>query len=225
MSKFLDKCKKIDMNFNEFYNIVQPLSMTGKERINELFKSLEYIRENNIKGDLVECGVWKGGNILGIIEYLDFFKMTDRNVWLYDTFQGMTEPEDIDVDLNNHKAKNILDKVRCFIPIDEVKKNLSISNFPKEKIKYVIGDVEQTLKVDENIPSDISLLRLDTDWYQSTKIELETLYPKLIKNGVLIVDDYGHWRGSKKAVDDYFSLLELTPNIKHIDYTAIKIIK
>jgi hypothetical protein len=151
--------------------------------------------------------------------------MTDRNVWLYDTFQGMTEPEDIDVDLNNHKAKNILDKVRCFIPIDEVKKNLSISNFPKEKIKYVIGDVEQTLKVDENIPSDISLLRLDTDWYQSTKIELETLYPKLIKNGVLIVDDYGHWRGSKKAVDDYFSLLELTPNIKHIDYTAIKIIK
>jgi O-methyltransferase len=213
------------MKFEDFYNIVQPYSMTSKERINELFESLEYLRKNEIKGDFVECGVWKGGNILGIIEYLDFFKMTDRNVWLYDTFQGMTEPQDIDVDLNNHKAKNILDQVRCFIPIDEVQKNLSLSKFPKENIKYIIGDVEQTLKYDENLPLKISLLRLDTDWYQSTKIELEILYPKLLKNGVLIVDDYGHWKGSKKAVDDYFNSLELTPIIKQVDYTAIKIIK
>jgi hypothetical protein len=182
---------------------------------------LEHIRINNIEGDFVECGVWKGGNILGIMEYLNFHRMTNRNVWLYDTFQGMTQPEDIDVDLYERKASNILQEVMCYANVEDVKKTLSISNFPKENVKYVVGDVSETLDFNYNLPEKISLLRLDTDWYKSTLKELSVLYPKLNKNGVLIVDDYGHWKGSKTAVDEYFKNENII--IEKIDYTGVKI--
>jgi hypothetical protein len=210
------------MKLEDFIKIVEPYSMTSRDRIRELFFSLEYIRINDIKGDLVECGVWKGGNILGILEYLEFYKMYNFNVWLYDTFKGMTEPEGVDVDFQGVKADEW--KETCYSSLEEVKGNLSKSYFKSENIKYVVGDVEYTLDVKENLPEKISLLRLDTDWYKSTKKELEVLYPFLNKNGILIVDDYGHWKGSKKAVDEYFEKNNIT-NFEYIDYTAIKIMK
>jgi hypothetical protein len=213
------------MTNEEFLKIVKPYTMTSTERINELFNSLEHIRNNKIDGDFVECGVWKGGNILGIMEYLYYHNMTDRNVWLYDTFQGMTQPEDVDIDLKNQKASDILQNVLCYSSLNEVKKNLSNSKFPISNIKYIIGDVCETLDIQENIPNKISLLRLDTDWYKSTKKELEKLYPILSTNGVLIVDDYGHWEGSKKAVNEYFEKNNIKLDYKKIDYTGIKIVK
>jgi hypothetical protein len=213
------------MTNEEFLKIVKPYTMTSAERINELFNSLEHIRTNKINGDFVECGVWKGGNILGIMEYLYYHNMTDRNVWLYDTFQGMTQPEDVDIDLKNQKASDILQNVLCYSSLNEVKKNLSNSKFPISNIKYIIGDVCETLDIQENIPNKISLLRLDTDWYKSTKKELEKLYPILSVNGVLIVDDYGHWEGSKKAVNEYFEKNNIKLDYKKIDYTGIKIVK
>lgn len=207
------------MNKNDFINIVKPYTMTSVERISCLFDSLEYIRKNNIEGDLIECGVWKGGNILGMMEYLNFFKIYDKKIWMYDTFEGMTKPSDVDIDLNNTKAEQIFDTILCYSSIDEVKKNLSQSKFPIENLKIIIGDVVETLNISENTPDIISLLRLDTDWYFSTKKELEVLYPKLNKKGILIVDDYGHWQGSKKAVDEFFK--EKMINKKQIDYTGI----
>jgi len=219
MSKFYNNKK---MNKNIFIEIVKPYTMTSNERIIALFDSLEYIRKNNISGDIVECGVWKGGNILGIIEYLDYYEIYDKNVWLYDTFNGMTQPEEMDIDFFNRKAIDILQSIQCVSLIDEVKKNLSISKYPNEKIKYIIGDVEETLNNKLNLPNQISLLRLDTDFYKSTKKELNILYSILSENGVLIVDDYGYWQGSKKAVDEYFIEKIL---IEYIDDTGIKIIK
>lgn len=213
------------MTNKDFLNIVKPYTMTSIERINELFNSLEYIRTNKIDGDFVECGVWKGGNILGIMEYLYYHNMTDRIVWMYDTFQGMTQPEDIDVDLRNQKAFDILQQVLCYSSINEVKKNLSSSKFPSNNLRCVVGDICETLDYKNNLPNKISLLRLDTDWYQSTKKEMDVLYPLLSNEGVLIVDDYGHWQGSKKAVDEYFLKKGLKPIIEKIDYTGIKIIK
>lgn len=213
------------MDKNIFIELVKPFSMTSVERIGELFNSLEYIRKKNIDGDFVECGVWKGGNILGIMEYLNHYNMLDRKVWLYDTFAGMTPPEDVDVDLHENKAINILNSVMCESPLDEVIKTLSNSTFPIKNVMFIIGDVCETLNDEKNLPDKISLLRLDTDWYQSTKKEMDVLYPFLNNNGVLIVDDYGHWRGSKKAIDEYFLSKNLTPVIEKIDYTGIKIIK
>ena len=211
------------MNKETFRNIVKPYTMTSNERINSLYDSLEYIRENNIQGDFIECGVWAGGNILGIMSYLEYHNMNDRTVWLYDTFEGMTPPEDIDIDINGNKAQTILDSVMCIASLEKVKQNISLSKFPN--VKFVIGDIVETLNDKNNIPSCIALLRLDTDWYQSTKKEMEILYPLLSKKGVLIVDDYGHWKGSKIAVDEYFHNINQIPIIEQIDYTGIKIIK
>ena len=211
------------MNLTEFIQRVSPYTMTSIERITALYYSLEYIRENNISGDIVECGVWRGGNIKGIIDYLHFHNMKDKEVWLFDTFEGMTAPDENDVDLNSNKAEDIFDSVICYASLDSVKEVLQQSQFPQNRIHYVVGDILETLKEEKNIPKTISLLRLDTDWYQSTKIELEVLYPNLESFGVMIVDDYGHWQGSKKAVDEYFIDTDIV--FEKIDYTGIKMIK
>lgn len=212
------------MDLNFFIRTVQPYSMTSIERITELYNSLEYVRLNNIGGDIVECGVWKGGNILGIMEYLHYYNI-NKNIWLFDTFEGMTEPEENDVDLNNNHASKMLHipVVLAYSPIDEVKNNLSKSEFNKNNLRFIVGDVSKTLLNKNNVPENISILRLDTDWYKSTKDELTVLYPKLVNNGVLIVDDYGHWKESKQAVDEYFDGKNIV--IESIDYTGIKITK
>jgi hypothetical protein len=215
------------MDKDAFIKIVEPYSMTGIARITELYNSLEYIRINNIQGDFVECGVWKGGNILGIMEYLNYYGIY-ANVWAYDTFEGMTKPDDKDIDCFNKNASDVLTAnslFLCYSSLSEVKLNLSKSKFPKENLKYIIGDVIETLNHENNLPIKISLLRLDTDWYKSTKKEIEILYPLLENNGVLIVDDYGHWMGSRQAIDEYFQSINIVPNIKQIDYTGIKILK
>lgn len=214
------------MDKQSFYEKVYPFSMTSYERICTLFDSLEYIRNNNIEGDFVECGVWRGGNVLGIAEYLNYYKMLDRKVWLYDTFRGMTPPEDCDVDLRENKAEDVLradPSIMCIASLEDVKLTMSRTAFIRENIFYIVGDVSVTLLQNNNIPLKIALLRLDTDWYKSTKIELEILYPKLIQKGVLIVDDYGHWKGSKKAVDEYFNNQDIT--LEKIDYTGVRLIK
>ena len=207
------------MDKNKFIEIVKPYTQTGEERISALFESLEYIRTSQIKGDFVECGIWKGGNVLGILEYLDFYKIYDVKVCLYDTFSGQTKPDIIDENIHGGNAieminSNVFDY--NIISLNEVKEILSKTNFPIENIIYVVGDVEETLNNKENIPDKIALLRLDTDFYKSTKKELEILYPVLSNNGILIVDDYGYWKGSKLAVDEYFKSIKCEPEIYYL---------
>lgn len=213
------------MELNNFIKIVKPFTMTPEERIVDLFHSLEYIRLNNIEGDFVECGVWKGGNILGILEYLTFYNMTNNNVWLYDTFEGMTTPEDIDIDYMGEKYDNNNTETLCYSSIDEVKNNIQSTKYPMDKIKFIKGDICETLNFKVNRPQKISLLRLDTDWYKSTKKELEILYPLLSDKGVLIVDDYNHWQGCKEAVNEYFKNIGANLKFEEVDYSSIKVIK
>jgi O-methyltransferase len=204
------------MNFKKFYDLIQPYSITSKERIYGLYECLEEIRKNKIKGDMVECGIYTGGNILGICEYLSYYNITDVTVWGYDTFAGMTEPSALDIDTSGIKASDIFQQVKCECSYDFVINVLKKTNFPKEKIKLIVGDVLQTLN--EVTPNEISLLRLDTDWYESTKKELEILYPKLVNNGFLIIDDFGHWQGSQLATKEYFNN---NFNYKMFDYTGL----
>jgi len=204
------------MNIEKFYEIVQPYSITSRERIYGLYECLEEIRKNEIKGDIVECGIYTGGNILGICEYLNYYNIIDVTVWGYDTFTGMTKPSALDVDCSGKKADDIFQQVKCECSYDFVINLLKKTNFSKDKIKLIIGDVLKTLN--EDTPNKISLLRLDTDWYESTKKELEILYPKLVNGGFLIVDDFGHWQGSKKATEEYFNN---NFNYKMVDYTGL----
>lgn len=190
---------------------VKPFTMTSELRILSLLNSVEYIIDQKIQGDFVECGVWAGGSVMAIALKLHELGINDRKIWLYDTFEGMTEPETIDKKIKTGVAAKTLllasnkasgSTIWAVSSLDEVKSNLKTTGYDMNCFEFVVGPVEETLL--NKIPSQISILRLDTDWYKSTKIELEILWDKLVESGVLIVDDYGHWSGAKKAVDEFF---------------------
>ena len=157
---------------------------------------------------------------------------TDREIWLYDTFEGMSPPGNEDVDFRGEKAKTILEKLPksayeknswCVGTLEEVQKNLGTIAYPKDKIRYIKGMVEETIP--KEIPGQIALLRLDTDWYRSTAHELEHLFPKLVSGGILIIDDYGHWKGARKAVDEYFQKHQIKTILQRIDYSVRVMVK
>lgn len=205
-----------------FRHLVKPYSMTPIERIDCLHYLLDYVRTNKIQGDLVECGVWRGGNVFGMIKYLESYGIIDRNIWLYDTFSGMTLPDDEDKDILENKASDIFEEVLCMNSLEEVQALINNSTFyPKEKIKYVVGDICKTLLNKDNVPDKISLLRLDTDWYASTKTELEVLWDKLEVGAPCIIDDFGHWQGCKKAVYEFFGQRACDHEFFAADYTCV----
>ena len=190
-------------------------TMTSYQKLNFLLRSIEHVYNNKIDGDFVECGVWKGGNIILFKNMINKLNMQNKKIYAFDTFEGMTKPSDIDVDLRfkQEKAEDVMERspkdynihnIHSYYPIEKVKKNIIESCNDLENIKFIKGDVLKTLLISDNIPEKISILRLDTDWYESTKIELEILFPKLVNNGILIIDDYGDYKGCKKAVDEYF---------------------
>ncbi|MFL9831954.1 TylF/MycF/NovP-related O-methyltransferase [Flavobacterium sp. ST-87] len=210
---------------------VKDFTMTSPERIVSLIRAMEYININNIEGDIVECGVWKGGSIGACLLTLIKLNKLDNKIWLYDTFEGMNEPTDLDLDINGNLASDRMQNEDIEISwlwakaeLDIVKKNINSFEYPKENIYYVKGPVEETLMT-KQIPDKIAFLRLDTDWYESTKIELEILYSRLVPGGVLIIDDYGHWGGCRKAVDEFFGKMDFIPFFSRIDYTGRIIIK
>lgn len=185
-------------------------SLVSIDRLWAVIKATKYIVENNIEGDFVECGVWRGGCSLAMAMVLDDLK-ADKKIYLFDTYEGMTEPTEYDLTHSNVNAKDKFIKSKrndhnewCYASIEDVKsqfKKLDLEN----KAKFIKGDVLETLNEEINLPDKIALLRLDTDWYESTKHEMNILYPRLQKDGVLLIDDYGHWQGSRKAIDEYIS--------------------
>lgn len=225
-------------NHNDFeienIKISKMYSMTGEKRMSYLTKVINYIFQNKINGDFVECGVWQGGNLILMQRLIDYYNES-RSIYGYDTFEGMTDPNKNDIDINNQDASNLMHSERkvenadtqniwCYSSLDTVKKNL-MKYTKKDNLKLIKGDVKISLKDTKNLPEKISLLRLDTDFYESTKIELETLFPLVVKNGVIIIDDYGHWKGQKKAVDEYMSKNKISSFLFEVDYSCRIFIK
>jgi len=209
------------MNNTCIFKKIKHLTLLQYERIDCNINSIDYILDNNIEGDIVEIGVFKGGSILSMMLRLEEKNVLNRIIHLYDTFEGMTQSTEFDIDLNNVKANTAIDMYLCKCDLETVKNNIkNNSNYPSNLIYYHVGDILKT----NFIPEKISLLRLDTDWYESTKFELDYFYDKVTSGGVIIIDDYGHWQGCKKAVDEF---LEKHPEIKieKIDYTGIKFLK
>jgi hypothetical protein len=204
-------------------------SMTPTSRMWALIQSVEYVNKNEISGDFVECGVWKGGNLI-LLSATQEYLGTSREIYGFDTFTGMVEARDIDLDFRGESAIEMMaitpkidgeHSIHAFASLDLVKNNLLKNN--SKNVKLVQGDVAETLLYVDNLPKKISILRLDTDWYESTKVELEVLYPLLEPGGVLIIDDYGHYDGARKAVDEYFQ--NEKPWMHFIDYSCRLIIK
>jgi hypothetical protein len=209
---------------------VKPYTMTSVARVVALCQSIAYLESRGIRGAIVECGVWRGGSVMAAALALLALDSTQREIYLYDTFNGMTEPGDADVDWQGRPARTLMrqatpeaDLIRASCSLQQVKEALIQTRYPWEKLMFVPGPVEKTIP--GRVPDQIALLRLDTDWYQSTYHELEHLYPRLADGGVLIVDDYGHWQGAKKAVDDYFRRHRIDPELRTIDFTGRLLIK
>ncbi len=154
---------------------------------------------------------------------------TSRRIWLYDTFEGMSEPTEADKQITGESATSLLSQedradqtsVWCWSTIEEVRANVASTGFHPDRFVFSKGKVEDTIP--SSLPDTISLLRLDTDWYESTRHELLHLYPLLSAGGILIIDDFGHWEGAKKAVLEYFSGQD--PFIHRVDYTGRLMIK
>jgi O-methyltransferase len=208
---------------------VAPFTMTSAERVAAVIAATRYIVTNGIEGDFVECGVWRGGSTMAIAHALIEMGATNRHLYLYDTFAGMSEPGDRDKATDGTSAAELLEAggryspFWCYAGLREVTGNVLATGFPESNVHFVQGKVEETIP--DVIPSAISLLRLDTDWYESTMHELTHLYPRLSNRGVLIVDDYGHWLGAKEATDEYFERTGFKPLLQRIDYTGRLAIK
>lgn len=200
--------------------------MTSVERMYAMYMATEYVINANIVGDIVECGVWKGGSSMIAALTMRNLKSTRRKIYLYDTYAGMTEPTWFDESFDStnpafgYWKKNMSGVINkwCYSSLNEVRLNLFSTGYPRTKLMFVEGDVEKTIP--KTMPRKISLLRLDTDWYKSTYHELNYLYPLLSPGGVLIVDDYGHWKGARRAVDEYLKENKIRILLNRIDYTG-----
>ncbi|ANE53626.1 macrocin-O-methyltransferase [Flavisolibacter tropicus] len=230
----MDKRYPSDFSVDEIAQIekVRLYTMTSSERLVSLSRAIEYIHYNNIEGDMVECGVWKGGSMMLAANKLKSLNNTSKSLFLFDTFEGMSHPTDVDVTYEHNSAKELLENqernpevanIWCYSTLEEVRANLHSTGYPSEKIHFIKGKVEQTLPYGKI--NTISLLRLDTDWYESTKHELEILYDRLVSGGVLIIDDYGHWSGARKAVDEFIANRKLKLFLNRVDYTCRLAIK
>ncbi len=215
-----------DTAFMAIYNQVRPFTMTTVERCYALYYAVQYTVKNNIPGDFVECGVWRGGSSMMILKTLLSLGVRDRKLYMYDTYEGMSMPTALDgFEANDTwKKSKVSDETNswCLSKIDEVKANISSTGYPVDNVTFVKGKVEDTIP--GTIPTQIALLRLDTDWYESTHHELIHMFPLLQKNGVMIIDDYGHWEGAKRAVDEYFAGNKALL-LQRIDYTGRMMIK
>lgn len=225
--KSLDADLLADAHFMSLFRQVQPFTMTSAERLYALHKAVIYTIEKGLPGAFVECGVWKGGSSMMIALTLKQLGITDRDLYLYDTFEGMSEPTENDVSVVGDKADQLLQQhdksagIWAYSALEEVKANMQKTGYPADRIHFVKGKVEDTIP--GVIPANIALLRLDTDWYESTRHELIHLYPLLASQGVMIIDDFGHWEGAKKAVMEYFEGQPLLLN--RLDYTGRSLLK
>ena len=211
----------VEQEFRDLYYKYCHETMVPWSGLYTVYNSVNYIIKNDIPGAFVECGVWRGGCISMIAEILKNADVTDRDIYLYDTFEGMTEPGDEDTHFSGaqfarpqYEAKKKKGEKWSYGPLDVVKENIAKTGYNPDRFHIVKGDVEQTLS--QTRPEQICLLRLDTDWYASTKAEMDHLYPLLETGGIFICDDYGAWKGAYKAVNEYLTQNAIKPFI-HVD--------
>jgi hypothetical protein len=205
---------------------VRPYTMTSPERLFALIQAVRHVSSAGIPCEVVECGVWRGGSMMAAALTLIERGASARDLYLFDTFEGMPAPGAKDVDLDGIAAATLLkvqdktdpDSVWCIASLEEVRQVLSSTGYDGSRMHFVKGKVESTIP--GHAPERIAILRLDTDWYESTLHELEHLYPRLSPGGVLIIDDYGHWAGCRQAVDEYFAARKLHVLLTRIDYSG-----
>jgi hypothetical protein len=208
---------------------VMPYTMTSPEAIVTLAAAVRHVVDQKVPGAFVECGVWRGGSMMAVARTLMDLGEDGRDLVLFDTFEGMTPPTRHDVSREGVSAQELLRRENrsadsllwAIASLESVRAAVGSVGYPDDRIRYVKGKVEETLSTEA--PQAVALLRLDTDWYESTKHELECLYPRLSTGGVLIIDDYGWWGGARTATDEYFQRIDKTPFMIRVDDSGRRI--
>jgi hypothetical protein len=222
--------ESLEPEFESFMARCEQYTMTSRERMYAMYLASRHVAKADVPGDIVECGVWRGGSSMMAALTLLAATREPRRMWLYDTFEGMPEPGAEDFGLHGEDAhaewaRNRRGEINewCYAPLDDVRANMAATGLPPEYLELVQGKVEETIPA--RAPQRIALLRLDTDWYESTYHELVHLFPLLAPGGVLILDDYGHWGGARNAVERYVGEQGIHLLLNRVDYAARLAIK
>lgn len=218
----------LDRNFSPLYRRSVECTASSVERLYSLYTAVKYLVASGVPGDIVECGVWRGGNCMLTALTLQMLGDETRRVWLYDTFSGMTAPTGRDRDVYGGTALAMQGETftaegrptpfQFIASLEDVTANMESTGFPPERTRYVEGRVEDTLPAER--PERIALLRLDTDWYESTAHSMRHLYPLLAPGGVLLLDDYGDWPAVREAVHECLAELGEELMLQRIDNTG-----
>lgn len=214
--------------FRQLLDRVRPYTMTSIERLYAMHKATEYVVKAGTPGDFVECGVWRGGSMMMAALSLIALGDTSRRLMLFDTFAGHPRPDperDGRQFYDEWARRRRTDQSSDWadVSIEEVRHNMESTGYPPQNIKLIKGVVQETIQ--SNLPDAIALLRLDTDWYDSTAHELKHLYPRLQKDGVLLIDDYGSMGGQRQAVDEYFKDNGIALLLNRVDFSGRMAIK
>jgi hypothetical protein len=209
------------------------LTMVRPQRLIATINACKHAVLAELDGDFVECGVWRGGNSIAAKLVFEHYG-SDKSVWLFDTFEGMTEPSEDDRVASSGEAASVKflrkkseDKKWCYASLESVRSNFAEAGADLSRVHFIQGDVAETLAKDSNLPDSISVLRLDTDWYDSTRLELQRLYPRLSRGGSLLIDDFGYWQGARKAVEEFLGALapQDRPLLHYTDSTGRMAVK
>jgi hypothetical protein len=197
----------VDAQAREVIRGVRPRTMTSHEKLFALIVAVRHVADHGIPGAVVECGVWRGGSMQAIARTLLERGDDDRELHLFDTFEGMPAPTEQDRRFDGAPADALLAEkprtawVWAVASLEDVKAGMAETGYPAQRIHYHAGLVEDTIPA--AAPGLIALLRLDTDWHASTRHELEHLYDRVPSGGVILFDDYGYWEGARRAVDEF----------------------
>jgi O-methyltransferase len=218
----------LDRDFAPLFRQSVECTASSVERLYALYTAVKYVVASGIPGDVVECGVWRAGNCMLAALTLQLLRDDTRWVWLYDTFSGMSQPTGRDRDVYGGMAKDMKNEMftaegrptpfQFIASLDDVTANMASTGFPAERTRYVEGRVEDTIPGTR--PEQIALLRLDTDWYESTAHAMRHLYPLLAPGGVLLLDDYGDWPAVREAVHECLAERDEELMLHRIDNTG-----
>lgn len=191
-------------------------SMIGRKRLDNIQHCLDNIRADSIPGDIIETGVWRGGAAIFMRGYLAAHDMSQRKVWVADSFEGLpipSLPQDDGYDFSADKMPILA------VSLDEVKENFRRYDLLDDQIIFLKGWFKDTLP---QAPIEkIALARLDGDLYESTMDALNALYHKIVPGGYIIIDDYGDFEPCRRAVDEFRTRFDIKDEIQVIDWTGI----
>ena len=203
--------------FSALYRQVRGITMCSNARLRGLYSAVQRVVSQGIAGDLVECGTARGGSaaLMGLtLKRLD----AERTLWVFDTFEGLPAPTGADPDFNNANRWT----GSCIGTLEEVTASFERLGILAQA-RFVKGLFQDTLP--RTGVKKIAVLHIDGHWYESVKVCLENLYDRAVSGGVIHIDDYGFWKGARKAVDEFLARRSINVESKRLDYSGRQFIK